>query len=751
MFVILIANYTIGELTIDHFHENVDQLYILGDSDKSESFGYRLGAKLQSRYPEIYKVCGVIDNMNNKSVETLNKSYKANIIAVDTTFFDMFSFELLRGDRKSVLTSKNSVVISEQLANKIFGDLDPIGQKILVAKNFMCSVSGVVANFKDTSLKYTDMIIRMDGMNYFSSFALSETMNFRCAKIFIETVKGSDIASKAEDMTKYLKTFYWNHEDDSAKYLSFTLIKDRYFSDSFENGKGRKGDGFIITLLLVIGSLILIFAIFNYINLTVAQTGFRAKEMSTRRLLGASKQSIFIKMVFESTLLCTLSFLIAIFLVITIEPYANKLLNTNINLIEDTSSTWMLFYAGFITILGFITGLLPAIVILKFKPIDVVNGSFMFKNKMIYSKVFIIIQSSITIVLIASLITVISQVKYMVTADLGYNQKGIISIVVMKSLIDENNLRPFQDRLQSLPFVRNVGVTIGLPINSGLKSGTYNIDGIGDGVYTHILECDSVAMKIFGIKIIQDNQAIRDGVYLNETAMKMLNVKSGAKMFTGLKNKYNEGDFRIRGILKDFRMGDLVLGSVKPLVLYLNENMKQIGQLLVEVDGDLIESYMEITKVYKEFVDVDEVPAQFIEQQVVECYAKYIRLSKIISIFTLIAIIISTLGLLAMSAYFIRQRSTEIAVRKVFGSTNTQVLKKLVWQFLRLVVVAFFIACPIIWYVMSEWLKEFPYRINLSVWIFLAAGAFTLLISFITVYWHSSIAANENPTKSIKK
>ena len=205
-----------------------------------------------------------------------------------------------------------------------------------------------------------------------------------------------------------------------------------------------------------------------------------------------------------------------------------------------------------------------------------------------------------------------------------------------------------------------------------------------------------------------------------------------------------------KGVIKDFVIGSIMRNEKHPYMVYYREKIKP-GTLLVEVEGDIMHSYREVEKAFKEMTDGAVFDVKFLSQEIEGHYDEYTRLSSILLIFTLVAILISSLGLLAISAFYIRQRSMEIAIRKVFGSTNSQVLKKLVWQFLRLVVISFFIACPIIWYVMSEWLKEFPYRIDLSAWIFLAAGAFTILISFITVYWQSSIAANENPTKSIKK
>ena len=752
MFVILIGNYAIGELTIDNFHENADRIYVLGYSE-DERVAYVphcTSTHLEGIYPEIEMVCG-ITSMWPKKVEVLdNVTTDRDMLGVSSTFFDMFSFEIIQGDKKNLFANKNNVILSERFAAQMFGEENPIGQRVQINDSLSYYVSGVAENFENSKFSYVDMIINAEDhidRDLVNGKTMASTSN-----IFIQTFKGADIISRQDDLAEYFRTFFWSWENDDSKNVIFTSFRDPLLIGMRTGGDGYGEDIYVITMLLIISGLVLAFAIFNYINLTVAQTSFRAKEMSTRRLLGASKYSIFIKMIFESTLLCGVAFVIGFFLAISCEPIANELIkNGNISLIDNSSTMWIIYYITIIITIGTISGLIPAIIISKFKPIDVVKGSFTFKSKMIYNKIFITIQSVITIVFIACSITVRAQVQYLLNADLGYNHKGVIRISQWDFPKEDyferlKQVEQFYSILKQLPAVKRVGKIDYTP-NWGAAS-IYNDSELGP-INIYSTSCDSAALKIFDFEILKDHNLSGYGYWMNETAVEIMELVDQVGNLDEFKS-HMPSNISCKGVIKDFVIGSIIRNETHPYMVYYREMIKP-STLLVEVEGDIMHSYREVEKAFKEMTDGAVFDVKFLSQEIEGHYDEYTRLSSILLIFTLVAILISSLGLLAISAFYIRQRSMEIAIRKVFGSTNSQVLKKLVWQFLRLVVISFFIACPIIWYVMSEWLKEFPYRIDLSAWIFLAAGAFTILISFITVYWQSSIAANENPTKSIKK
>lgn len=745
MFVIYIANFTIGEFTTDSFQEKADKIYVLGNETYAGS-SYSVGSRLQSRYPEIDKICSVVPVGQGQefTVKIINDDVHGKAIAVDSTFFDLFSFELKMGNRDNVLASRNSMVISERFAKKAFGDIDPIGQGV-VFKDEEYIVNGVVEDFKNTMFNYTDMIIRIEKMESYTA------KTHGGVALFIQAVEGADIASKTDDMLEYFKTFFNLYKNNVWKEVTLTPMVDLYLSETIGvHSSFHQGDVTLIRTLLAVGLVILVFAIFNYINLTVAQTGFRAKEVSMRRLLGSSKESVFFKMIFESILLCAVAFIIGLFFAIGVEPYANDLIRTDISIIGNFSVLWILFYVAFIVVIGAISGLIPAVVISRFKPIDVIKGAFTFNSKMIYSKVFIIIQSAITVILIACSITMVKQVKHMLDFDLGYNQSGIININSHQAFKMTAQREAFLDQIEAFPFVKNIANSLGTPLYVGGRELKIIVDGEEKSVVLDVIHSEWDVVDMLDFEVIQDNKVTSSSiwtpkVWINESAAREIGLTEGA----GNVNISGK-DVLIAGVIKDFHIGNALSEKNKGLILYIHESLIA-SNILVEVEGDLINSYKEIEKVFRDVTDGGGFNAQFLDQQVAECYEDENRISTIIMIFTFIAIIISSLGLLAMSTYFIQQRSLEVSIRKVFGSTTSQVLKKLVWQFLRLVLVAFVIACPIIWYAMSEWLQGFSYRIDLSIWIFVVAGLFTLSISFLTVFWQSSIAANSNPVDSIKR
>ena len=748
MFVILIASYAVNELQTDAFQENADQIYIMCNEERAGS-AYQIGGILKYRYPEIEQVCAVtwVSYSGDIPIEIADSKLNATIMATDSTLLDMFSFKILSGDRANLLTTQQEMVISESFARKAFGNQDPIGRAIILKDSLSYTVSGVIEDFKNSIFKSPDIIMGSEVMIHFNPSVISDSFgNAGASEIFIRSSQGDNLKAKEDEIVDFLKTFFWVYQQDIYKKVDFMPIREFYFSDKNSSHNLNSNDKTMLTVLVLIAMLILTFAIINYINLTVAQTGFRAKEMSARRLFGASSSGLFMKMILESTLLCFVAFSIALFLAFFIEPHANRLINIDILLSSNFTIGWGIMSAIFVVMLGVISGIIPAIIISKFKPIDIVKGSFTFKSKMVFSKVFITIQSVITIILIASSLTIYNQVEHLITSDYGYNHKAIIDIP-NTSISSHSN--QFRDRLRTLPSVKSVGFTMGTPLDRG-NNNTANVVGVEGSISFQTLVSDSATIKMFSIEFLKDNNLAQRGYWVNEETLRRLNATDSLSSF---KCKGWGSDVKVAGVIKDFHMGDLVSygGSKTPLLLDIRDNITYPWSILVEIQGDLVSGYRDVENVFKEFSDGLEFNGAYIDQSIEQIYSEQRRIQTIMVLFSIVAILISSLGLLAISSYFIQQRSREIAVRKVFGSTTRQVLTKIIWEFMRLVVVAFFIGAPIVWYMMDRWLSEFPHRIDMSIGILLTAGLFNLLIALLTIYWQSSVAANTNPTKSMMK
>ena len=741
MFVIIIGSYTYGELTTDSFHENADNIHVIA-SDYFIGTSYKIGGKLHERYPEIEKTCGVLSAWDNEIVTVLGNNTRANAIAVDSTFLSMFSFKLLQGDMNQALKTINEVLVSESFARKMFGNDNPIGKNITIRDTLIYTINGVIEDFKNSMFKPTDVIMLVDNMKYYNPGSINDELNNAGGtNLFIQTTPGSDIKARAEETTEYFRTFFWLYKNSPERTTQFISMRDVYFNE-MKHPHFNSNNKSTITSLMFVSLLILMFALFNYINLTVAQTGFRAKEMATRRLYGVSKIQASGRFIIESTFMCLVAFIIGYLAALAVEPYTSSFMNREIITLENISTESVILSLLSVVLLGVISGTIPAIIISRFNPIDVVKGAYAFKSKMVFSKIFITLQSVITVVLIGCSLTIYKQVDYLTTYDYGYNHNAIIDIFYSNS--DSEGLR---DKLQSLPSVKSVGFTNGTPLSRG-NNNTVNIDD--KRISFQIFESDSATVKMLGLKFIKDNMVAEESVWINQITLDKLNAKDDLKYF-----KIYDRDIKVAGIVKNFVIGDLTSswaeGGESAMMLDIDNNLTNPWNILVEIEGDLTKGYQDVKRVYEDFYKGVEFEGEYITTQIERSYAEQRHLQIIMVMFSIVSIIISSLGLLAISSYFIQQRSREIAVRKVFGSTHLELLTLVIWKFMRLVIMAIFIASPIVWYIMDTWLSNFHHRIDMSIWILITAGAFNLLVAFFTVYWQSNRAANCNPTETLMR
>lgn len=739
MFVILIAVYTVQELSTDKFQENADRIYILGNEEYMQT-AYPIGARLQERYPEIEKVCPVIPDNKSQSVFVGEAKLSADIILADSTFFEVFSFPLIDQNPKQVLSTPEYAVISRTFARKAFGEKDPLGQTIKIHDNVTVIVNGVMEDIKNSIIPYTDIIARSDHSSQFNSFVTKESFaNAGSTNLFILAKKNVNLQAKADDMLAYFKEIFWVYQNGISNRVTLTPLKDAYFSD-LKTYHLRHGDYRLVLILASVGVLILVFAVINYINLTVAQTGFRAKEMAIRRLLGSHRKQLFIRLMFETTLLSFVSFLLAVFMALLLAPYASSLLTAKIDIIAAFTPFNMVLSLMVVLILGIVAGLLPAFVISKSKPVEVVKGTFGKRNKMVFSKFFIIFQNAITVMLLAASITMIAQTLHLVNAPLGYDSVNVIDVGTNK-FDQREQATQFVNEISQLASVKRVGLGKGTPFANPMN---VVINHNEKSVNLSFFEGDTTFFNILGLRILRDNHVgASEGAFLTRQAYAEMEMAEDETKFEFW------GRSLVAGMIEDIQVKNIT-HILKPVVFRLiDTGNNNFGTILIEVQGDPKSAYGQIKDIYERITQVD-FDGMFIDDRIEESFATQKRTSQIVTIFAGIALLISFLGLFAMSTYFIRQRYKEIAIRKVHGSTNPEILSRLIRTFLSYVVIAFVIAIPVVWYIMNRWLSDYSYRINLSAWIFIAAGAFCLSVSFISVYWQSRIAANANPVKTLK-
>lgn len=497
----------------------------------------------------------------------------------------------------------------------------------------------------------------------------------------------------------------------------------------------------------------------NYINLTVAQSGFRAREMAARRLLGASRGDIFLKWILESTLFCAAALIIASSIAELFVPWASQLLGSKVAVWGDISwpaAGWCLFT---VVVLGVISGLVPALLVARYQPIDIVRGTFRRHAKTVYGRVLIALQNVITIALLAASIAIGLQIRHLVNAPLGYETRDILNIGT-DIFPDRSAMRRFCDALHSQPEVEAVGLGCGTPHDRGNNNTiAYGPDRM---VSFQVFIGDSTYFRILGLERLRDNHVAvaaesaasrnfwdSNVWYINQYALRELGIAEDAPEFkVGEDLSY---PVVVAGIYRDFQVGTALDAPTSALLREVNDpDGFYPWNILVKTRGDHAAAYRVVEELFRQTTDGGSFAARYLTDEIADDFAAQRRLLHIIGLFTLVALLISSLGLFAMAAYYIQQKRQEIAVRRVFGASRREMLARLVRSFMTLVGVAFVIAVPIAAWGLGRWLEEYSVRIALSLWIFLAAGLFAAVVALLSVGWQSRRAADADPVESLK-
>lgn len=740
MFVILLVTYTRQEYAVDQFHSNKERIFRLCD-ETDACFAPLIGRDLKARYPEIETYVRLFET---DEVATAGERHlKAKILLSDPDFFRMFSFRLAEGDTAQVLRSKNGALLSESFARNLFPEGDYLDKTVTI-KGESVPVTGILRPFGNSQFVTPDVMLSFEEWTplvYGWDGVLKRGYASTSFPLYLMLKPHADLSAKVPDMLSHLKTYYWPYKDDHTRELTIKPLAEVYLSNPlYASELIRIGSKTLINTFFSVAMLILLFAVINYINLSTAQSESRAREMAVRRLLGCSRKALFTRLIVESVLLCILSLLIALLLAGIAEPIFNRILQTHISVSNLFSASNLGIGVVAIILLGLLTGVIPASVITRARPIDVVRGSFRHKTKMVYNKILIGFQYLITIVLLGCTLTMSRQIDMMLHADLGFDTANKLYLSIPD--LNPGQSAGLKNQLLQIAGVENVALVRGVPmLGSNNTSDTWHDRPIS----IQRFEGDSSYLKIMGLRILRDNRTDdRKAIWLNETAMQAMELPDSASYCEYFKCP-------IAGIVQDFRYRDLTHPAEPCIIEHMQDNYWPWACIIQLTNLDSPVTLRTIERVYREYTGGMPCEYKTYDEVMHQQYAAQQRMSDILFGFTLVAILISALGILAMATYFIRQRSMEIAVRKVFGSTNREVLQRLVLHFVRYVLAAFVIAVPVIWYLMHDWLSQYVLRIPLSWTIFALAGLTALAIAVATVFGQSWRAANSNPVDAIKR
>ena len=746
-FVLLLAVYVQRQLSTDTFQENADRIYVIANED-NVTMGYWLDKHLKNNFPEIEKGCCVANIASAAAFNIDGERVYGSTMAADSTFFEMFSYDLLEGNKADWRVSQDRCMVSREFANAHFGDKDPLGQIISFnyEGSFQLTVCGVYEDFGNSILKAPDVLIRGDIMPKINSSHDEYMSNAGGGICFVMAYPGADLQARHSDILDWCEENFWVYKSQYDK-VRIIPLRDMYFlNEGIRYGSDtiQFGNRSFVNLLLAMCILLLAFAVLNYINMTTALTGFRAKEMATRRLVGADKRSIFFKVIYESTLICGISMLLAILLAEALAPTASRILEYQVSVFKAVTPVNILLVLGFILVLGILAGIVPALLIQKAQPIEIVRGTLRLKTKTVYSKVIIVVQNVVAVVMLVSALTIGLQIRHMVSADLGYNTKDIL--VVDNAFGQTGKIRPLLDKWREEPCVEEVGQGDGIPLG-GTNNWTMEMPD-GHWVSFQQIQGDDKYFDILGLKVKQDNHQPNKW-WLNEYAFKQIGIEETATEFQTAQN----GTRSIGGIYYDFKIRPLEQDQSAAMIYNRGENPDDDYPwiLLVKTTGDQAAAKKQVEAACKEVFPDRLFEAQYIEEMIEDGFADESRVLNIVLIFTLLSILVSALGLFAMSSYYMQQEIRSVSVKKVFGADYSGVLKELVLSFMKMVGIAFVIGVPIAWFIMSRWLSGYGHRINLYWWIFVVAGLIVALIAIASVLYQSIKTARTNPAEALKK
>ena len=752
MFVLLIANMVTRQLTVDKDLPDADRITVFANEYWAGGH-YNLGDRLQSRYPEIEDWCAMsvgapFVQINDKTVQVWTGIVKKN-------FFEFFRLPLVEGNREQLLTDDNSIVLTRSAAIRLFGTEHAVGKtlKVIPCNKQTFTVSGIIEDI-DNSIFSSDIeaYIPFENMKYLNwgcSIECTGMHNAAGATLFFRTTPGTDLNQKSEDVASYLKEFFWIYQNTGIEKANFIPWKDFYFSETEAVIPMNQYDFKLVIIFITVGVLILLMAVLNYISMSVAQTSYRAKEMATRRLLGSSKPDIFWRMIAESFLLTLASFLIGFLLAKAVEPTAIELLNAKIDIVGDLNVVTVLIYLVFIVVLTLLSGFIPATILSNYNPMDVVKGTFRRKTKAVYLRVLNIVQCGLTIALLTCSVYLSVQIYRIVHAPLGYEFGNVLSYPAYGS---QKDLQLFRNEAKKLPFVKNVSFSEGIPIDGGNNNTTYipSADStLCMSFQTFIV--DSAFLDIYHINIIDDRHTPLGGnnFFMSESAMKTLATIGVTDHFMS----DNYGQVQIAGIFKDFHIRrDLIDHDIHPLQMRI-EHPDSIypWNVSVEVqDGNLNAYKKEIDQLYKIAAKDFAFESVWYGDQLKDLYADFSRMNRLMLIFTGAALLISLLGLTAMSLYFIAQRKRDMAIRKVFGSSSLGEQERLMKFSLISLGISLVIAIPLMLFGVHQIDKIVTFDSTFPWWVPIASIAFIAFVSLASVYLISRKATRENPVENLK-
>lgn len=755
----MIFLFIMNEFSVDNFHAKGKKMYRVmrhfKHEGKSGDVAYLSGpygpALLNDFRDEIKTAVRV--NTTNGLVTIGNRSFdEKRIVDVDSNFFDLFSFPLIKGSVNDVLKYPNSVVLTETTAKKYFKTVDDaLGKVITLDKSLELKVTGIAKDVPSNSHFTFDLVVPLE--NYRNQGFMT-TWIFNSLYIYVlldDHVTPKQIESRfPQFMEKYMG-------DDMKKYgfrfsLSLTPLKDVYF-DKVSFDSVRHGDKSVVYIFLSIAVLILLIACINFTNLSTIRAADRSKEVGMRKVMGALRNHLVGQFIGESMIITAISCALAIVLLFMVMPWYNRLLGFSLTISWNTLPIY-LFLAGVILVVGVLAGSYPAFFLSGFSPIQAIKGKLRLgKGGSYFRQVLVVVQFSISVLLIVGTLIITKQMNYVKNKQLGYNKEQTVVVPIDNNDIF-NNLLSFKTSLESNRMIQSVSTMSGEP-GGYYDVHMFNVEDHHDLWTARTEFADFEYVKTLGLKIIAGRNLSAqfptdstDAVLINRTAAVKLGWTPEAALGKWIKNTVRDSTRRrIVGVVEDFNFLSL---KENMDALVISPAMDRRVALIKLRPGNVQAGIAAVKTAYDKAAPAYPMQYNFLDQQFSELYQKDLRQQSILTVFAVLAIFIACLGLFGLASFTATKRFKEIGVRKVLGSSVQDIVLLLSKDLLKPVIIATAIALPFGYYVLDKWLQNFAYKTSLSWWVFVLAALITFGIALVTVCMKAIKAAMANPVKSLR-
>lgn len=761
------------QLSFDNFHKDKERIYqtyfFSNDPEREEtssSMPFPLTPALKAEFPEVENIARVVNGSD--VLEYKGKYFDKQVMFTDPDFLKIFSFPLVKGSAETALQDLSNIIISENMAKAIFGKEDPMGKSLQVgldANRKEYVVSGVLKDFLENSSIKFDAFVRTENNGGYKQS--KEQWDAHSHRVYLKLTANADpdafqkrlkpFAQKyfADNITSLKKKGAKPDENDDIFAVRIQNLEKLHF-DSKISGGGAAPIA-LIYALLGIGFFILLIACINFINLNVARSFIRAREVGVRKSLGALKNQLFIQIWGEAAVICFFGFLTGIVLSILLLPSFNATFQSKLSLDYMFEPDKIALLFGLFVLVTLIAGGYPAWQMSKFNAVEVLKGRVTLKKPGVLRNSLIVAQFTLSSLLICCTIIAVQQVNHLRTQPLGFQKEEVISIPVGNKINGKKVLQRMRNELSGNPDIVGIsgsGVNLGVGADRSSSRSVIGFDYKDKQISTDWLSIDYDYLKTLNIKLLAGREF--NPAYPSDSVDRVIITESMAKMISEKEpvGKYFQTDtagvkYQIIGLIPDFNLYSSK-NEKKPITMHLGGS-ESVSYIFVRVTPQSLSVSMDKLKaVWKQVAPETEFTGTFVDENTDSWYREEGHLSKVFSLASGIAIVLSCLGLFAIALIVMEQRTKEIGVRKVLGASIGGLVFVLSKDFVKLVLIAIVIATPLAWFFMQKWLDNYAYRIEINPMIFVLVGLAAVLVAVATVSFQSIKAALMNPVKSLK-